>query len=242
MAASLARALERMGCLVNRERGARPPGWDVGTGEIRALLRRLGEPQRTFRAVHVAGSKGKGSVSARIALALRASGVRVGLYMSPHVHTLNERISLDGALIDDASLAAALHRTLDARDAIEAEARRATTAAQPASAAGVGASRPPYGAPSSAPNATASWAPGIDASWFDVLTASAFCCFAEHGVEWAVIECGMGGLRDSTNVLGGSSKVRARPHALALAALLPIAALSSPRSSWPHTASAARPC
>jgi dihydrofolate synthase/folylpolyglutamate synthase len=181
-----------MAPLVNRERGVRPTEWEVGTAEIASLLHRLGNPHRAFRAVHVVGSKGKGSVAARVAHALRASGLRVGLYMSPHVHVLNERVCLGGEAVpslaaapvatppaereraaptsalgpvDDATLAMALHSAMDARDAAAADSPAAAT------------------------------------SWFDVVTAAAFVAFARARVDWAIVEAGMGGARDSTAVL-----------------------------------------
>ena len=84
---------------------------------VRALLRRLGEPQAGRLTVHVAGSKGKGSTAAMIASVLRESGRRVGLYTSPHLHTICERFRLDGEPIsrqDFARHAAMLPEALDA--------------------------------------------------------------------------------------------------------------------------------
>lgn len=69
---------------------------ELRIGRTRRLLRRLGDPDRALRIVHVAGTKGKGSTAAMIAAALSASGVRTGLFCSPHLHRLEERFSLDG--------------------------------------------------------------------------------------------------------------------------------------------------
>jgi dihydrofolate synthase/folylpolyglutamate synthase len=63
---------------------------------IEELLTRLGEPQRAARSIHIAGTKGKGSTAAMIATALASAGYRTGLYTSPHLHILRERIEIDG--------------------------------------------------------------------------------------------------------------------------------------------------
>jgi len=71
---------------------------------VRELLAALGDPQRAYRSVHVAGTKGKGSTTAMIASILRASGYHTGMYTSPHLHTFRERIQVDGALISERDL------------------------------------------------------------------------------------------------------------------------------------------
>jgi len=130
------------------------------------LCARLGSPERAFRVVHVAGSKGKGTTASLVAGAIRAAGVRTALYTSPHVERIQERLVIDGGEVGDEVLATALERSLEARE-------RAV--------AGNGAAG--------------------DATWFDVLTAAAFLAGAEAGVELAVVECGLGGRLDSTNVV-----------------------------------------
>jgi dihydrofolate synthase/folylpolyglutamate synthase len=75
---------------------------------VRVLLRAVGDPHRSFRSIHVAGTKGKGSVSSLCASALRAAGYRVGLYTSPHLIRLTERIQVDGEEIGEATMAALL--------------------------------------------------------------------------------------------------------------------------------------
>ena len=79
-------------------------GIKLGLTNITELLRRLGNPQDSFRKVHIAGTDGKGSTSAMISSILRASGVRTGLYTSPHIIDFNERISVDGENISDDDL------------------------------------------------------------------------------------------------------------------------------------------
>ena len=80
-------------------------GMKPGLGRIEELLARLGHPERALRFVHVAGTNGKGSTSVMIAAALSAAGYRTGLYTSPHLLRMNERMRLDGVEITDAELA-----------------------------------------------------------------------------------------------------------------------------------------
>jgi dihydrofolate synthase / folylpolyglutamate synthase len=167
----LERATARLDALTNWER--RPRGlMRVGLEPMIDLADRLGDPQKSFRSIHVAGTKGKGSVSALIEAALVRAGLRVGRYASPHVERITERVSLEGREVDEASLARALDRALDAYEA----ARKAGSAA-------------------------------ADATWFDLLTAAAFVIFAETKREWAVVEVGLGGRLDSTNIVMGEIAV-----------------------------------
>ncbi len=176
----LAKVQARLEALIDWETRSRGPvgGATVGGtqgGGMRVtvepaadLLARLGDPERAFRVVHIAGTKGKGSVAALVAGALEAEGIRTGVFASPHVERLNERVRIGGAEIGDEELATALEQALDAQDAARVE-----------------------GTPASA------------ASWFDVLTAAAMLAFQRACVEWAVVECGLGGRLDSTNALTG---------------------------------------
>src|SRR5208282_5219246 len=167
----LTKAMARLDALTDWER--RPRGtMRVGLAPMLDLAARLGDPQKAFRSIHVAGTKGKGSVSALIEAALAHAGLRVGRYGSPHVERVTERVSVQGREIDEASLARALNRALDAYEA----AHQAKT-------------------------------PAADATWFDLLTAAAFLIFREAGVEWAVVEVGLGGRLDSTNVVNGEIAV-----------------------------------
>ncbi len=168
LAAALAR-LDRRVDWERRARGTQGSGMRVTIEPARDLLARLGSPDRDMGVVHVAGTKGKGSVSSLVHHALARAGVRTGCYASPHVSRVNERIRIDGAEIDDDSLARVLAAALDALD----DAEREGTAAR-------------------------------EASWFDVMTAAAVLAFHEAGVEWAVVECGLGGRLDSTNALEGA--------------------------------------
>ncbi len=133
------------------------PGLDV----ITALLERLGNPQRSFKAIHVAGTNGKGSVCAMIESVLRASGFKTGLYTSPHLFRFHERFRVSGRDISDADLEKLM-------DDVEAAAQSLDT-------------RP--------------------ATFFELSTAIAFEHFKRSGVDYAVIETGMGGRWDATNVV-----------------------------------------
>ena len=74
------------------------------------LCERLGHPERAFESVHIAGTNGKGSTAAMLESILRAAGLRTGLYTSPHLERINERIRLDGKEISDADFAATFTR------------------------------------------------------------------------------------------------------------------------------------
>ncbi len=163
----LARAMARLDALTDWERRPRNT-MRVGLEPMRDLAVPLGDPQKSFRSIHVAGTKGKGSVSALIEAALAHAGLRVGRYASPHVERITERVSVQGHDVDEPTLARALNRALDAYEA----ARTAGTAA-------------------------------ANATWFDLLTAAAFLIFREAAVEWAVIEVGLGGRLNSTNIVDG---------------------------------------
>src|SRR5512142_2136884 len=76
-------------------------GMKLGLGNTEELCRYLGNPERSYPVVHVAGTNGKGSTSAMIASTLQEAGMRVGLYTSPHLVRFNERIRINGTMIDD---------------------------------------------------------------------------------------------------------------------------------------------
>ena len=132
---------------------------------IERLLARLGNPQQAARAVHIAGTKGKGSTAAMIASILTRAGYRTGLYTSPHILSLTERIQIDGTYIDEGIFA-----RLVAEMKPEVEA---------VNAAGT------YG----------------ELTTFELLTALAFAYFKEMKVDYQVLETGLGGRLDATNVV-----------------------------------------
>ncbi len=136
-----------------------------GLGHVEELLSRMTDPQLAAETIHIAGTKGKGSVSAMIAQVLTTSGYRTGLYTSPHLHILRERIKVDGTLISEAEFAAAM---AEIKPFIELM-RQDTSFRQP--------------------------------TYFEVLTVLAFAYFKNKGVDFQVLEVGLGGRLDATNVV-----------------------------------------
>ncbi|MFT7663506.1 MAG: dihydrofolate synthase/folylpolyglutamate synthase [Planctomycetota bacterium] len=128
--------LERLERLINweqRSRGATATGTQASGMRVTVepasdLLARLGHPENKFRVVHVAGTKGKGSVASLVAGGLEAAGIRTGVFASPHVERVNERIRIGGAQIDDDELALVLKLALDAQVAATREETAAITA------------------------------------------------------------------------------------------------------------------
>jgi dihydrofolate synthase/folylpolyglutamate synthase len=141
-------------------------GIKFGLDNIRALLARLGNPDRAFRSIHIAGTNGKGSVTAMIDEVLRRAGHRCARYTSPHLVDLSERFVIDGAPVDAAAMRLAAENV---QRVIEAALADGTLPAKP--------------------------------TFFEATTAMAFDIFCHAGVEFAVIEVGLGGRLDSTNVI-----------------------------------------
>lgn len=132
----------------------------LGLDRTRALLKRLGEPQKKLRFVHVAGTNGKGSACAMLASVLRCAGYKTGLYTSPYVCRFHERIQIDGADIPDEALGAVTEQVRAAADAMPDHP-----------------------------------------SQFELVTAAALAYFAREGCDIVVLEVGLGGALDSTNVI-----------------------------------------
>jgi dihydrofolate synthase/folylpolyglutamate synthase len=133
---------------------------------IRVICERMGHPERRFASVHIAGTNGKGSTAAMLASIVHAAGLRCGLYTSPHLLRINERIRLDGADISDDEFAASFTRVLVIIEELLAS--------------GELAAHPTY---------------------FECVTAMALDFFARARTDLAVIEVGLGGRLDSTNVV-----------------------------------------
>jgi len=129
------------------------------------LLQRVGNPHLTSPAIHLAGTKGKGSTAAMIASALSAAGYRTGLYTSPHLHTFRERITIDGEMIAEEEFSALTQRLQPEIDGVNR--------------------RHNYG----------------ELTTFEILTALAFAFFRERRVDFQVLEVGLGGRLDATNVV-----------------------------------------
>jgi dihydrofolate synthase / folylpolyglutamate synthase len=138
---------------------------DLKLDRMRALLRALGDPHRRLRIVHVAGTKGKGSSSAMLASVLQSAGYRVGLFTSPHLSEVSERIQVDGKPISRGELTARL----------EEIARVVEPFDRSGDARGI-------------------------PTFFEIGTALSFLHFDCRKVEIAVVEVGLGGRFDSTNV------------------------------------------
>ncbi|MBY0457532.1 MAG: hypothetical protein K2V38_09365, partial [Gemmataceae bacterium] len=96
---------------------------DLKLERMRALLRRVGDPQDRLRLVHVTGTKGKGSTCAMLAAVLRAAGHRVGLFTSPHLTHVEERIQVDGRMTSRAELVALMEEVAPAVRAMESETK-----------------------------------------------------------------------------------------------------------------------
>jgi len=135
-------------------------GIRLGLENITRMLEGTGQPQRAYPTIHIAGTNGKGSVAAFVSAMLRAAGYRVGLYTSPHLIDLNERMVIDGNPISDAALDDSLACFQDL---------------------------------------CAPWP--VQPTYFETATATAFHAFARAGIDVGVIEVGMGGRFDATNVL-----------------------------------------
>jgi len=134
----------------------------LGLGRIRAVLGSLGNPERAYRVVHVAGTNGKGSTCAMIEAGLRAAGVRTGLFTSPHLVEPTERIQIDGRPVTPEQFCRAFEAVRRAAEPLDVDG-------------------PP--------------------TYFETVTAMGFWLFRESGVETAVVEVGLGGRLDATNVV-----------------------------------------
>jgi len=129
------------------------------------LLQPLGNPHLGTRTVHIAGTKGKGSTAAMISQTLIAAGYRTGLFTSPHLHTLRERIRINGVMVSEADFAALL---TELKPIVESVNKQAT-----------------FG----------------ELTTFEILTAVVFNYFKKNRVDFQVLEVGLGGRLDATNVV-----------------------------------------
>lgn len=137
---------------------------------VRAVCELLGDPQRAFRTIHVTGTNGKTSVARMVEKLVATMGLRTGRFTSPHLHSVRERIAIDGAPITPEGFVAAW----------EDVERYVAMVDERSLAAG-----------------------GPRMSFFEVFTVIAFAAFADAPVDVAVIEVGMGGRWDATNVVDG---------------------------------------
>lgn len=125
---------------------------------ILSLCRELGNPQKKFKSIHVAGTNGKGSASHMLAAIFQSAGYKTGLYTSPHLKDFRERIKIDGVMCNETFV-------IDFTEKLQARIE------------------------------------GISPSFFEVTVAMAFSYFAQNNVDIAIIETGLGGRLDSTNII-----------------------------------------
>jgi len=130
--------------------------WTLGLDRIEALLKKLGNPEKSLKCIHIAGTNGKGSVCAMISSVLVNAGYKVGMYTSPHLKTFNERIRINNKLISDKDI---VKYYLKVKKHVDGQ------------------------------------------SFFEITTAMAFLYFAEKNADFAVLEVGLGGRLDATNVV-----------------------------------------
>ncbi len=138
-------------------------GHKNGLENTRALLAALGNPERGFLSLHIAGTNGKGSTAAMCASCLQKSGYVTGLYTSPYLENYRERIRVNGQCIPEAALLRGVREIMAACAALERT--------------------------------------GVSPTTFEIGTALAFWYFREAGAQVAVVECGLGGRLDCTNVI-----------------------------------------
>ena len=137
--------------------------WDLR--RVDELFNLLGNPHLKSKTVHIAGSKGKGSVAAMTSSVLTAAGYKTGLFTSPHLHFYNERIRIDGSYISNEEIVTLVERVKPAVEAVNKAAK--------------------YG----------------KLTTFEVTTAIGFSYFADKNVDFQVIEVGLGGRLDATNLV-----------------------------------------
>jgi len=139
-------------------------GWQPGLERFTEFCRRLGDPQDRFKSVHVAGTNGKGSTTAMTASILQAAGYKVGMYVSPYVRDIRERVQVDGCMIPRENFVRLLESMIPC-----AEELATTDLSHPTE--------------------------------FEFKTALAFLYFAKQKVDFAVLEVGLGGRLDATNIV-----------------------------------------
>ena len=160
---------------VEAELDARGPGRMVPDRDrIVALLDLLGNPQRAYPAIHITGTNGKTSTARMIDSLLRAFGLRVGRYTSPHLDSVTERIAIDGEPATVERFAAAYDDVAPMAELLDAKAAATS---------------------------------GDEVTYFEFTTAMAFAAFADTPVDVAVVEVGLGGEWDATNVLDAAVAV-----------------------------------
>ncbi|MEE2703789.1 MAG: cyanophycin synthetase [Myxococcota bacterium] len=167
---TLADAERYLDGFVNQERAVSFDYERFGLARIRALLDRIGNPERQLPCIHITGSKGKGTTALASEALLIASGLRTGTYTSPHLESWRERFRIDGSWVEEQRLVSVLGSMLPALEELRRDRELAP-------------------------------------SFFDVSTGLALALFRDAGVDAAVIEVGLGGRIDSTNVVASRVSV-----------------------------------
>lgn len=156
----MSRVEEKLAAFVNNESASRSRFANYSLDGVRALLGRYGNPHEKLSLIHIAGTNGKGSVAYMLSHILAESGFRTGLYTSPHLERVNERIAVNHRMISDGELSGYIDDVLDSIPRLK-----------------------------------------VKPTYFDVLTVVAFRYFHEKRADLSVIETGLGGRLDSTNVI-----------------------------------------
>jgi dihydrofolate synthase/folylpolyglutamate synthase len=151
---------------------ARRVEWDIDPSldRVRDLVDMLGSPQRAYPVIHITGTNGKSSTARMIEALLRERGLRTGRYTSPHLHSITERIAIDGEPITAERFVEVYSDVLPYVEMVDAKHE-------------------------------------VPLSFFEILTGMAFAAFAEAPVDVAVVEVGLGGTWDATNVADGTVAV-----------------------------------
>lgn len=156
-------AVQFLNCMTDYEKMTRV-GYNTSNFSLtrmNRLLSALGHPQKQFRSVHIAGTKGKGSTAAMLAAMLANSDLKVGLYTSPHLMNIRERVQINDEMISEADMTRLMSKIAKVIKKL----------------------------------------PKNEPTFFEIITALGFLHFAEQQVDIAVVETGLGGRLDSTNVL-----------------------------------------
>ena len=150
--------------------GLQKHGIKLGLDNTVKLLSCFGNPQTSFKSVHVAGTNGKGSTSAMIASILQSAGFKVGLFTSPHLVSFTERIRINNKQITENEVVELADEIKLKVESLKLEVKNSKSGT-------------------------------FEPTFFEVVTAMGFIYFKRKNVDWAVIETGMGGRLDATNVL-----------------------------------------
>lgn len=156
----MSRVEEKLAAFVNNESDTHANYKDYSLDGVRALLGRFGNPHEKLSMIHIAGTNGKGSVAYMLSHILAESGFRTGLYTSPHLERINERIAINHRTITDGELSGYIDDVLDSIPRLK-----------------------------------------VKPTYFDVLTVAAFRYFHDQRTDLSIIETGLGGRLDSTNVI-----------------------------------------